>query len=211
MQTTGKLGSRRRVWIGGVTAVIVCGCADATTTTPTPIATSTASAPTHKSGLPEHGRIAFTLEFGPTGDGDGNIRCGYWPPIGWEPSPPCKPNPTRRFFRFPASREKSRESTVFSCRRAQGGRKVIDAQGLFDRIPCSREQGILMAEQGKYIGDTEKPAAAFPILDRAKGQANTGTAAELSAREGAPDHFLGNDCRYPATTIDGPSAGPFCQ
>jgi hypothetical protein len=88
----------------------------------------------------------------------------------------------------------------------KGGRKVIDAQRLFDRIPCSREQGILMAEQGKYVGDTEKPAAASPILDRAKGQVITGTAAELSAREGAPHHFLGNDCRYPATTIDGPSA-----
>jgi hypothetical protein len=55
----------------------------------------------------------------------------------------------------------------------KGGRKVIDAQGLFDRIPCSREQGIMMAEQGKYVGDTEKPAAASPILDRAKGQAHS--------------------------------------
>ena len=73
----------------------------------------------------------------------------------------------------------------------QGGRKVIDAQGLFYRIPCSREQGILMAERGKYVGDTEKPAAASPILDRAKGQAIPGTAAELSASEGAPHYFLG--------------------
>src|ERR1700731_1511946 len=32
-------------------------------------------------------------------DGDGNIRRGYRPPIGWEPSPP--------FLRFPASREKA--------------------------------------------------------------------------------------------------------
>jgi hypothetical protein len=49
---------------------------------------------------------------------------------------------------------------------ASGGRKVIHAQGLFDRIPCSREQGILMAEQGKYVGDTEKPAAALYLIGR---------------------------------------------
>lgn len=75
IRTTGELSSRRLGWIGGVTALIVCGCAGATTTTPTPSATSTAllhGTPTPTSGLPAHGRIAFTLEFGPTGD-DGNI------------------------------------------------------------------------------------------------------------------------------------------
>jgi Tol biopolymer transport system component len=75
LRTTGKLTSRRRVWIGGVTAVVVVGCGGAATTSPTTNASSTTAspiAPTPTSGLPAHGRIAFQLEFGPNGD-DCNI------------------------------------------------------------------------------------------------------------------------------------------
>jgi Tol biopolymer transport system component len=74
IRTTGKMSARRRVWIGGVTALIVGGCAGEATTSPTPSVSSTASShgPTPVPALPAHGRIAFTLEFGPTGD-DGNI------------------------------------------------------------------------------------------------------------------------------------------
>lgn len=70
LRTPGKLGSRRQVWIGGVIALIVVGCAGKATTSPTPSVSSTASshgqAPV--TGLPAHGRIAFTLEFGPNGN-----------------------------------------------------------------------------------------------------------------------------------------------
>jgi TolB protein len=75
LRTTGNLTSRRRLWIGGVTAVLVVGCGGAATTSPTTNASSTASspiAPTPTSSLPAHGRIAFSLQFGPNGD-DCNI------------------------------------------------------------------------------------------------------------------------------------------
>lgn len=72
-RATRKLSARRRVWIGGVTALIVGGCSGgAAGTTPSATSTALSRPPTPTSGLPAHGRIAFSLQFGPNGD-DCNI------------------------------------------------------------------------------------------------------------------------------------------
>ncbi len=81
LRTTGRMGSWRRVWIGAVTALIVVGCAREATTSNTSRVPSTAPSdgvPTQTTGLPAHGRIAFTLEFGPHGD-NGDILCTVEP------------------------------------------------------------------------------------------------------------------------------------
>jgi TolB protein len=62
-----KTSSRRLAWIGGMTALLVSACAAETTSAPLLSASSTASsngALTPKHGLPPHGRIAFSLQFG---------------------------------------------------------------------------------------------------------------------------------------------------
>ena len=73
-RTACQLGKCRRAWAGGATAFVV-GCGGGATPT-TPTLTATASShgvPTRGGGLPEHGRIAFTLEFGTTGSLNAHI------------------------------------------------------------------------------------------------------------------------------------------
>jgi hypothetical protein len=41
---------------------------------------------------------------------------------------------------------------------SQRPRKMIDAQGLLIGFPTQKEQGNLMAEQGKDVGDAKKPS-----------------------------------------------------
>lgn len=78
MEPICTISQRRSRWcagIGAATALLVAGCDAPTTVSPTPSAKSTVSAqptPTPGIQLPAHGRIAFAIQFGPTGD-DCNI------------------------------------------------------------------------------------------------------------------------------------------
>lgn len=81
MRTSSKISSWRRAWIGGVTVLLVGGCAAQPTTGPAtsgPPRASLHGAPTLLSGLRARGRIAFTLGFGPTGERS-NILCTIEP------------------------------------------------------------------------------------------------------------------------------------